>query len=195
MIMMKLNQMNLIMIFFTVDGGDSMENFEFQTTCHKVEIQETTTYEFDNGFYLDIVRSNDGDSYETYLYHDDYGVKWMLWGAASDDSDDDIMEMFSYEALDDFDKYMILYGDLAGDNHFYYDGRKKAVDSIDDAHKIIQEYSIDDAYRILDLFNTFGEHDSKHDKFIASCILNTIEEMNIKDAYNDMIKSMEDNKK
>lgn len=70
--------------------------------------------------------------------------------------------------------------------------KKRFVKSFNEAHKIIQDYSLDDAYKIWDLFNSNSEHNTKHHKFIAACILTTIEQMQIKDAYDDMIKSMED---
>lgn len=53
---------------------------------NKVKELKTTVYEYGN-FYIDI--TNDGELLEAYLYHKDYGVKNLMFGAC--------LEQFSYD--------------------------------------------------------------------------------------------------
>lgn len=50
----------------------------------KTEIK-TTTYEYDAGYYIDIVEKS--EEYEAFIYHKDYGIKLHMFGMPKSQQD------------------------------------------------------------------------------------------------------------
>ena len=53
----------------------------------------TKTYEYKDGFRIDIVIDTDKQEYEVFLYHERYGIKDMMWGGMIEDGLDPMIEM------------------------------------------------------------------------------------------------------
>lgn len=57
----------------------------------------TTTYDFGNGYRVDIVKMK--NYYEAWIYHDDYGVKSMMFGS-NNTNNNDFLEMVDRNFID-----------------------------------------------------------------------------------------------
>ena len=75
---------------------------------------KTYTYEFDNNFYIDIVKSPD-DVYESWIYLKDYGFKMSMFGCFANS-----LEGFIDLVIANIPEYINLYIETKNDMEEYY---------------------------------------------------------------------------
>ena len=68
----------------------------------------TTTYQYNDNYYIDIVKNGKEDTYEAWIYHRAYGIKSLMFGVPSETN---TIEMFLVLVEGNAEDYIEIYAE------------------------------------------------------------------------------------